>query len=108
MDKHSFKTKLRKGDQVVIIAGRSKGQKGAIDRIDAKNGKVYVAGCNLVKKAQKPNELNPQGGLIEKPAGVHISNVAFIDAKTKKATRLGYRVTEGNKTRFAKKSGQSL
>ncbi len=108
MDKHSFKTKLRKGDQVVVIAGRSKGQKGAIDRIDTKSGRVFVAGCNLVKKSQKPNELNPTGGLIEKPAAVHISNVALVDPKTKKPTRIGYKITDGKKARFAKKSGQSL
>ena len=114
--RHTFKSKLRKGDEVVIIAGRSKGERGPIDQIDKKRNRVYVAGKNLGKRHQKADVNNHEGGIIEAPMPVHISNVALVDPKSDKATRIGFKVETGSsqnggrskKVRFAKSSGQEL
>ena len=103
-----LKTKLRKGDEVVVLAGMSKGTVGKIESIQA-DGKVFVAGAATAKKHQKPDMQNPDGGIVSIPRAIHISNVAFVDPKTKKATRLGFKAEEGaKKARFAKASGSVL
>lgn len=103
-----MKTKLKKGDEVVILTGRSKGTQGKIEKI-LDNGKVIVAGANVFKKNQKPDMQNPEGGIVSRPMPLDISNVAFVDPKSKKATRLGYKVEEGNKkVRVAKASGTNV
>lgn len=108
MDKHLFKCKFRKGDEVIVTAGKNKGQKGAIDRIDRKNGRVFIAGVNIIKRAIKPSELYPSGGFLDKPGALDISNIALIDPQTKKPTRIGYRIENGAKVRFAKRSGKVI
>ncbi len=109
LDKHVNKTKICKGDEVIVMNGRSRGHKGKVERIDNKNYKVFVAGANLFKKHQKPDAKNPDGGIIEKAVGIHLSNVMLVDPKTHKPSRIGYKVDEsGNKTRIAKRSGTSL
>ena len=103
-----MKTKFKKGDEVVILTGRSKGTKGKLEKV-LDNGKVIVAGANIFKKNQKPDMQNPDGGIVSRPMPLDISNVAFVDPKTKKATRLGYKVEEGNKkVRVAKASGTKV
>jgi len=102
--KTEFKTKLRKGDEVIILGGKSKGEIGKIEQIDKKKSRVYIAGKNLGKKHQKP-DMNSQGGIVEVPMPVHISKVALVDQKTHKPTRIGYKIENGVKLRFAKKSG---
>jgi len=102
--KHDFKSKLRKGDEVVVLTGKSKGDIGKIETIDKKRGVVYLTGKNLCKKHQKPDLNNHEGGIIDIPAPLHISNVGLVDGKSQKATRLGYQVEGGKKMRFAKKS----
>ena len=100
-----FKTKFKKGDEVVVLTGRSKGTVGKIEKISA-DGKVVVAGANQFKKHQKPDMQNPDGGIVTRSMPLDISNVAFVDPKTKKATRLGFKMEEGSKkARFAKASG---
>ena len=106
--KTDFKSKLRKGDEVVILAGRSKGETGKIETLDKKTGRVYIAGKNLVKKHLKPNISNQDGGIVDVPMGIHVSKVALLDSKTSKPTRLGYKVEDGRKVRFSKRSGQVL
>ena len=101
-------TKLKKGDQVMVTVGRSKGQTGTVERLDHKNDKIVVSNVNIYKRHQKASQENPEGGIIEKPMPLHISNVAFLDPKTKKATRLGYKLESGKKVRFAKASGSVL
>ena len=103
--KHEFKSKLRKGDEVLILAGKSRGEIGKIETLDKKTGRVFVAGKNLNKKHQKPSMQDEAGGIVDIPMSLHISKVALVDAKTKTATRIGYRVEGGKKVRFAKKSG---
>lgn len=103
--KTEFKSKLRKGDEVVVLAGKSKGEVAKIETLDKKRGRVFLAGKNLNKRHQKPNMSNQDGGIVDVPMPIHISKVALLDAKTKKATRLGYKVEGGRKVRVAKKSG---
>lgn len=106
--KYQVKCKLRKGDEVIVITGSSKGQSGKIDKVDRKKSRVYVSGVNLGKRHVKPTATNPEGGIIEKAMPLHVSNVSLIDPKTKKPTRVGYKVEDGKKVRFAKASGTLL
>ena len=87
MDKPT-KMKLKKGDEVVVIAGKEKGKRGQISKVQPATNKVLVAGLNLVKKATKPNQQTGEGGgLISKEAPIHASNVMLIDPTTQKPTR---------------------
>jgi large subunit ribosomal protein L24 len=88
--------KLRVNDEVILLAGKDKGKTGKIKKINFKTNRVSVDGVNKVKKALKPTQENPNGGLSEIEATVHISNVALISPKTKKATRVKI-VTDGGK-----------
>jgi large subunit ribosomal protein L24 len=87
MDK-PVKMKLKKGDEIVVIAGKDKGKRGQISKVSPANNRVLVTGVNMVKKATKPNQQTGEGGgIIQKEATIHASNVALVDAKTQKATR---------------------
>ena len=79
--------RLRKGDEVVVMSGKDKGKKGKIARIFAEEGKVIIEGINLVKRHLRPTARNPQGGILEKEAPIHASNVMFLDPKTGKGSR---------------------
>ncbi|MEC9216511.1 MAG: 50S ribosomal protein L24, partial [Pseudomonadota bacterium] len=99
------KFKIKKGDRVVVTTGRDKGKSGEVLAVQRDRNRVLVQGVNLVKRHQKPSQ-TAQGGIIEKEASVHISNVAHIDPKTDQPTRVGYRLLDdGRKVRFAKGSG---
>ena len=109
---------IKTGDTVTVIAGRDqfvtdkKGNKtrktGRVLKVYTKTDRVLVEGVNIVKKHQRPTQANDKGGIIEKEAPIHVSNVAILDPKTKKPTRVGYREVDGKKVRYAKKSGESL
>lgn len=102
------KYKLKKGDKVTIISGKNKGLEGEIVKVITKNDRVIVSGANLVKKHQKPSMMSA-GGIVQKEASIHISNVAFLDAKESKATKIGYKQLEdGKKVRFSKLSGEVI
>jgi large subunit ribosomal protein L24 len=104
----SARLKVRKGDKVTVITGRDKGKTGEILRVDPKRGRVLVQGVNMVKRHQGPTQTNP-GGIIEKEASLHVSNVAHIDPKSNQPTRVGYRIDSGGrKVRFAKRSGELI
>ncbi|MCK5774774.1 MAG: 50S ribosomal protein L24 [Bacteroidales bacterium] len=105
----SIKIKIKKGDTVKVISGVSKGKQGRVLRIDATKGRAVVEGANLMKKHTKPNAENPQGGIIEQEAAIHISNLMLIDAKGN-ATRIGKKLDEktGKSVRFSKKSGEVI
>lgn len=103
------KMKLKKGDQVVVIAGKDKGVKGEVVRTLPEESRVVVQGVNVVKKHRKPSQLNPQGGIEKVELPIHISNVALADPKDGKATRVGYKVLkDGKKVRVAKRSGETV
>ena len=106
--KYQVKCRLKSGDEVVVLAGKSKGESGKINRIDRKKDRVYVEGVNAAKRHTKPSMANPQGGIVDKVMSLHISNVALVDPKTSKPTRIGYKMQDGKKVRFAKKSGTIL
>ncbi len=101
--------KLRRDDEVIVIAGRDKGTRGTITRM-LDDDKVIVAGVNMVKRHTKPNpNLGQPGGIVEKEAPLHISNVAIFNPETGAADRVGIRVGEdGSKTRFFKSNGEDL
>ncbi|MFJ5966057.1 MULTISPECIES: 50S ribosomal protein L24 [unclassified Bacillus (in: firmicutes)] len=99
---------VKKGDKVVVISGKDKGKQGVILAAFPKNDRVLVEGINLVKKHSKPTQANPQGGISEQEAPIHVSNVMPLDPKTGEVTRVGYKIEDGKKVRIAKKSGQVL
>jgi large subunit ribosomal protein L24 len=99
--------KLRKGDQVVIIAGKNRGDRGKIESFDRKKDRVYVSGLNLAKRHYKPNMTReaPEGGIVDKSMSLAVSNVMLVDPKSGKPTRVGYKTMDGKKVRIAKDSG---
>lgn len=104
----NVKLKIKKGDQVVVISGKSKGVRGEVLRVVRDTNRVYVQGANLVKKHKKPTQTTP-GGIVTMEASIHISNVALIDPKSDKPTKAGYKVNkDGTKVRVARKSGTEI
>jgi large subunit ribosomal protein L24 len=98
--------KLKKDDEVIVIAGKDKGKKGKIMRMIPTENRVVVAGVNMVKRHQKPDRVNA-GGILMKEASLHISNVMLVDPKEGKPTRVGFKVMkDGKKSRVAKRSGE--
>ncbi|MBB5150195.1 MULTISPECIES: 50S ribosomal protein L24 [Ureibacillus] len=96
---------VKKGDKVKVITGKDKGKEGIVLAAFPKKDRVIVEGVNIVKKHVKPNQLNPQGGIVSQEAPIHVSNVMLIDPKTGEPTRVGYKIENGKKVRVAKKSG---
>lgn len=100
------KFRIKKGDEVVILTGSERGKKGKILRVIVKDKRVLVQGVNMVKRHSRQTQTSP-GGIIEKESPVHVSNVALIDPKLGKSTRVGFKILEDQrKVRFAKKSGE--
>jgi len=102
------KTKLRKNDVVQVLSGKDKGKTGKILFIDRDKSKLIIEKINIVKKTQRPSQSHPQGSIIEIEAPVHISNVMLIDPKSGKKTRVGFRIENEIKVRFAKKSNKTI
>lgn len=103
------KINIKKGDQVYILAGEDRGKQGRVLTVQRTKMRAIVEGCNFVTKATKPSAQHPQGGLVKMEAPIHISNLALIDPKSGKPTRVGYRIDEqGKKVRYSKKSGQEI
>ena len=101
--------KILKGDKVVVIAGKDKGKTGIVQATYPKLGKVVVEGVNVHKKHKKPTQQTPEGSVLEIYVPIDVSNVAIVDPKTKKASRVGYSVDKnGNKVRISKASGSKL
>lgn len=99
---------VKKGDKVMVISGKEKGKTGTIIAAFPKKDRVLVEGMNLVKKHMKPNQSNPQGGIVSQEASIHVSNVMLIDPKSGEPTRVSYKVEDGKKVRVAKKSGETI
>ena len=102
------KLKIKKGDKVVVISGGSKGKEGEVVRVMPQDNKAIVEGVNMVSKHTKPSAKNPQGGIVKTEAPIHISNLALVDPKSGKATRVGYKMEDGKKVRVSKKSGEAI
>lgn len=99
---------VKKGDKVQVISGKDKGKQGVILQALPKKNRVIVEGINIVKKHAKPSQANPQGGIIDMEAPIHVSNVMPLDPKSNEPTRVGYKIVDGEKVRIAKKSGEEL
>jgi len=96
--------KVKKGDKVIVISGRDKGKSGEVLSVIKKSDRILVRGVNIVKRHTAPSQTS-QGGIIDKEISIHISNIAHIDPKDNKATRVGYKFLEdGRKVRFSKRS----
>lgn len=100
--------KIVRNDEVVVIAGNHKGEKGKVKRVLHDKDRVIVEGINKVKRHMKPSQLNPEGGIIEKEASIHVSNVALIDPESGKPTRVRFEGDGKDKKRVASKSGKEL
>ncbi len=103
----SLKLKIKKGDQVIVLSGDDKGKTGEVVKAMPKEGKVVVQGVNLVKRHTKPSQTNP-GGIVTKEAPINVSNVAIVDPKTNRASKIGYKNVDGKKVRVARKSGEVI
>ena len=102
------KFKIRKGDRVVVTSGKERGKTGEVLRVLRSDQRVMVQGVNIVRRHTRPSQVSA-GGIVEKEAPIHISNVAHIDPKTDKPTRVGFRTTDdGRKLRYAKRSGEPI
>ena len=99
---------IKTGDKVRVIAGKDKGKEGSVKKILAAENRGVVEGINMIKKHQKPNNANPNGGVIDTEAPISASNVMLIDPSTNEPTRVGYKFVDGKKVRVAKKSGKTL
>jgi large subunit ribosomal protein L24 len=104
----SVKFKIKKGDKVVVLTGKDRGKQGEIVRMIPSDSKAVVQGINLVKRHTKPSQAG-NGGIVSKEAPVHVSNLALLDPKSGKATKVGYKILEdGKKVRVAKASGEVI
>ena len=101
------KLKVKKGDKVVVITGRDKGKQGEILKVMREENRVLVQGVNIVKRHQRQTQ-TAEGGIISKEAPIHVSNVAHIDPKTQKPTRVGYKIDGDKKVRVARRSGEAI
>ena len=102
------KLRIKKGDTVYVNAGNDKGKTGKVLSVAPSEDRVIVEGINMVSKHTKPNPKQPQGGIVKQEAPIHISNLNLIDPKSNKPTRVGYKVEDGKKIRYAKKSGEEI
>ncbi len=102
------KMKIKKNDNVVVITGKDKGKTGVVKQVMPKENKVLVVGVNMVTRHTKPSQTDPQGGRKQIEAPIHASNVAHVDPKDNKATRVGYRMEKDAKVRYAKRSGEVI
>jgi large subunit ribosomal protein L24 len=105
MSKTKSKLKIHKGDQVTVVTGKASGKSGKVLRVDVEKHRVYVEHVNMMKKATRPDpKKNPQGGVIEREAGINISNVMLVCPACGRPTRVGFRVTEqGDKVRMCRR-----
>ena len=102
------KFRIKRGDRVVVLTGRDRGRQGEVLRVLRKDDRLIVQGVNMVKRHQRPSAGHP-GGIVDKEAAIHISNVAHVDPTGGKPTRVGYKtLDDGRKVRFAKRSGEMI
>ncbi|GGG07122.1 50S ribosomal protein L24 [Paenibacillus abyssi] len=109
LESHNNKLHVKKDDNVIVITGKDKGKKGRVIAAYPRENRVLIEGVNMVKKHSRPSQQNPQGGIIEQEAPIHVSNVMLVDPKSGNPTRVGYKVLDnGKKVRIARKSGEVI
>ena len=102
-------THVRKGDTVVVIAGKERGKRGKVLRVLPDKGRVIVERINMIKRHQRPTQKLRQGGIIEREGSLHVSNVMLVDPRNDRPTRVGVRaLSDGKKVRLARKSGEMI
>ena len=99
--------KIKKGDRVVVLTGKDKGRQGSVLKVLPKDNRVVVEGLNMVQRHTRPTQLDPQGGIKNKEASIHLSNVAIVDSNGK-PTRVGFKVEGDKKVRIAKTTGEVI
>ncbi|QKV18228.1 50S ribosomal protein L24 [Oricola thermophila] len=99
--------KIRKGDEVVVLTGKDKGRKGSVLKVMPKENRAIVSGINVVKRHQRQTA-NQEGGIVSKEAPIHLSNLAVVDPKDSKPTRVGFRMEGDRKVRYSKRSGEVI
>ncbi len=104
----NVKLKIKKKDRVIVLAGKDKGKVGEVTAVFPKESRVVVSGVNMIARHTKPSQANPQGGIIRKEAAIHVSNVAHVDPKDNKATRVGFKMEKDKKVRVARRSGSVI
>ena len=107
-DTKKNKLQVKKGDTVVVLAGKDKGKQGEVKRAIPKDERVVVEKVNMVKKAMRPTQANPQGGISTLEAPLHVSNVMLVCPSCNKPTRVGHRMVDGKKVRVCKKCGKDI
>ncbi|WP_018693995.1 50S ribosomal protein L24 [Algicola sagamiensis] len=101
--------KIRRDDEVIVLAGKDKGKRGKVLKVLTEEGRMIVEGVNMVKKHQKPvPQMNIQGGIVSKEAPIQASNVAILNPETDKADRVGFKFEDGKKVRFFKSNGKTI
>ncbi|CAM4263072.1 50S ribosomal protein L24 [Pseudoalteromonas sp. JBTF-M23] len=101
--------KIRRDDEVIVLAGKDKGKRGKVLSVVTETGRVFVEGINLIKKHQKPvPQLQQAGGIVEKEASIDVSNVAIFNQETGKADRVGFKIEDGKKLRIFKSTGKTI
>jgi large subunit ribosomal protein L24 len=101
--------KIRRDDEVIVLAGKDKGKRGKVLSVVTESGRVFVEGVNLIKKHQRPvPQLNQPGGIVEKEASIDVSNVAIFNPETGKADRVGFKIEDGKKVRIFKSTGKTI
>ena len=100
--------RIKKGDNVIVLAGNDKGKTGEVIKVMPKDNKVVVKGVNVRKKHIKPRSQGQEGGIVEMEMPIYVSKVMLIDPETKKPTRVGYEIVKGEKVRISKKSGAKI
>ena len=109
LESYNHKLHVKKDDTVIAITGKDKGKKGRIIAAYPRQNRVLVEGINMMKKHTKPSQQNPQGGIVNQEASIHVSNVMLLDPKSNKPTRIGYKTLgNGQKVRVAQKSGEVI
>ena len=99
--------KIKKGDRVVVLTGKDKGRTGTVTKVLPKDERVFVSGVNMVQRHTRPTQADPQGGIKNKEASLHVSNVSHVDSNGK-PTRVGFRIEGDKKVRFAKSTGEVI
>ena len=99
--------KIKKGDRVIVLTGKDKGRQGAVRKVMPKDNRVVVEGLNMVQRHTRPTQFDPQGGIKNKEASIHLSNVAIVDSNGK-PTRVGFKVEGDKKVRIAKTTGEVI
>ena len=99
---------VKKGDTVKVISGDSKGKVAKVLKVLVKENRIVVEGVNIVSRHTRPSQSQPDGGIVKKEAPIHISNVQVVDPQTKESSRIGKKIVDGKKVRYAKKSGNVL